>query len=354
MPTIELVDVNRYYGPVHVCKGINLAVADGEFVSLLGSSGCGKTTTLNLIAGLDDPSSGDILMNGQRVNDLEPVDRDVAMVFQNYALYPHMTVAGNLGFNLKLKGMSAVEINERISGVAESLDLRHLLDRYPSQLSGGQQQRVAIGRAIIRRPRVFLFDEPFSNLDAALRNRMRAEVKALHRRLGVTSIFVTHDQEEAMSISDRIAVMRNGVVEQYGSPEQVYAQPANTFIARFVGSPQIELMTGSIVAMDGAPGVQVSDRTFPLDGSRAGIAVGTAVDVGVRPEHVFIRDGGIPATVETVQPVGPSTHVRLKWAGGTIIASVPGFMHVGIGATAPFGFDPSHLLIFDQKSGTRL
>ncbi|MEI7601665.1 MAG: ABC transporter ATP-binding protein, partial [Aestuariivirga sp.] len=242
MPSIELIDINKSYGAVHVCKGINLTIADREFVTLLGSSGCGKTTTLNMIAGLDDPTSGDILMDGRRVNDLEPVGRDVAMVFQNYALYPHMTVAGNMGFNLRLRNFSPAEIHERVGAAASALDLSHVLDRYPNQLSGGQQQRVAIGRAIVRHPKVFLFDEPFSNLDAALRNRMRAEVKELHLRLGVTSIFVTHDQEEALSISDRVAIMRDGSVEQFGTPEDVYANPETVEVARFIGTPQVEIL----------------------------------------------------------------------------------------------------------------
>ena len=239
MPHIALRNVSKSYGPVEVCRDINLDVANGEFVTLLGSSGCGKTTILNMIAGLDEVSAGDILMDGRRVNDLEPIDRDVAMVFQNYALYPHMTVARNIGFTLKLKGVPEAEIAARVKAAAEALDLAHLLDRYPAQLSGGQQQRVAIGRAIVRAPKVFLFDEPFSNLDAALRHRMRAEVKELHARLGVTSIFVTHDQEEALSISDRIAILRKGVVEQYGTPEEIYAAPATTYVARFIGNPQI-------------------------------------------------------------------------------------------------------------------
>jgi len=354
VPAIELVSVNRYYGAVHVCKGINLSIADREFVTLLGSSGCGKTTTLNMIAGLDETSSGDILMDGKRVNHLEPVERDVAMVFQNYALYPHMTVAGNIGFNLKLKGMTAAEIKERVASAAEALDLGHLLDRYPSQLSGGQQQRVAIGRAIVRKPQVFLFDEPFSNLDAALRKRMRAEVKELHARLGVTSVFVTHDQEEALSISDRIAIMRDGVVEQFGTPEEVYTQPATSAVARFIGSPQIELMPGTIIARAGAAMLSLAGTEIPMDDSHGRFANALEVEVGIRPEHVRLSDKGNPAQVELVQPVGPSTHVGLKWAGGTLVASMPGFVRLAVGTITHFEFDPQHLLIFNKQNGRRL
>jgi multiple sugar transport system ATP-binding protein len=217
---VELRNVSKAFGNHTVCHDVNLSIGDREFVTLLGSSGCGKTTTLNMVAGLEDCTSGDILMNGERVNDLSPVQRDVAMVFQNYALYPHMTVAQNIGFTLKMRGLSRDEIRTRVARIAQSLELSALLERLPSQLSGGQQQRVAIGRALVRQPRVFLFDEPFSNLDAGLRVRMRAEVKELHQNLGVTSIFVTHDQEEAMSISDRIAVMNEGRVEQFARPRK--------------------------------------------------------------------------------------------------------------------------------------
>jgi len=354
VPTIDLVNVNRFYGAVHVCKGINLSIADREFVTLLGSSGCGKTTTLNMIAGLDEASSGDIMMNGRRVNHLEPVERDVAMVFQNYSLYPHMTVAENIGFNLKLKGIAAAEINKRVVTAAESLDLGQLLDRYPSQLSGGQQQRVAIGRAIVRKPQVFLFDEPFSNLDAALRKRMRAEVRELHAQLGVTSVFVTHDQEEALSISDRIAIMRDGVVEQFGTPEEVYTQPATSSVARFIGSPQIELMAGTVTMGDGCVTLSIAGTDIPISDSQARFVSGQDVEVGIRPEHVRLSDKGHPARVELVQPVGPSTHVSLNWAGGKLVTSMPGFVRLRAGTATHFDFDPQHLLIFDKKNGRRL
>ncbi|MFO0990892.1 MAG: ABC transporter ATP-binding protein [Hyphomicrobiales bacterium] len=356
MPSIDLVNINKSFGSVDVCRDINLAISDREFVTLLGSSGCGKTTTLNMIAGLDDPTSGDILMDGRRVNGLEPVDRDVAMVFQNYALYPHMTVAGNMGFNLKLRGIPSAEIHERVIAAASALDLNHVLDRYPNQLSGGQQQRVAIGRAIVRRPKVFLFDEPFSNLDAALRNRMRAEVKELHARLGVTSIFVTHDQEEALSISDRVAIMRNGSVEQFGTPEDVYASPETIEVARFIGTPQVEILKCAIDRGDGGDAVlRCGTASFPI-GPEHAIALGSKAEVlvTIRPEHVVLGSQGITATISDVQPVGPSTLVKLGWDGGAIIARLNGIVRLTPGETAHFSIDPFQLMFFDAEGGRRI
>ncbi len=357
MPSIELIDINKSYGAVHVCKGINLTIADREFVTLLGSSGCGKTTTLNMIAGLDDPTSGDILMDGRRVNDLEPVGRDVAMVFQNYALYPHMTVAGNMGFNLRLRNFSPAEIHERVGAAASALDLSHVLDRYPSQLSGGQQQRVAIGRAIVRHPKVFLFDEPFSNLDAALRNRMRAEVKELHLRLGVTSIFVTHDQEEALSISDRVAIMRNGSVEQFGTPEDVYADPETVEVARFIGTPQVEILECVIDRSNGSNTVlRCGSASLPIT-ARQAVALGTRTEkvlVTIRPEYVTIGGQGTSATIRDVQPTGPSTLVKLGWEGSAIMARLNGIVRLTVGETAHFSIDPMQLMLFDNESGRRI
>jgi len=318
---------------------------------LLGASGCGKTTTLNMIAGLDDVTSGDILMNGRRVNDLSPIERDVAMVFQNYALYPHMTVARNIGFTLKMRRLDAAEIARRVEKVAASLELSAMLERLPSQLSGGQQQRVAIGRALVREPKYFLFDEPFSNLDAGLRMRMRAEVKELHQRLGVTSIFVTHDQEEAMSISDRIAVMNKGRIEQLGTPEEIYARPATRYVATFIGSPRIELVSAEIVDAGNSSACRIGSVTLPV-GRR--LPSGRKVDIGIRPEHVKLGASGIPATVRLVQPVGPATHVTLDWEGGALVASIPGFARLSPGTATQAEIDASHLLIFDRESGELL
>jgi ABC-type sugar transport system ATPase subunit len=263
-----------------------------------------------------------------------------------------MTVAQNIGFNLKLRGLSPAEIDKRVRSAAEALDLASLLERYPSQLSGGQQQRVAIGRAIVRSPKVFLFDEPFSNLDAALRNRMRGEVKDLHARLGVTSIFVTHDQEEALSISDRIAIMRKGAVEQFGSPEEVYATPATTYVARFIGNPQIEIHDAELIetglTIGAASLVLREDRVSFLKRHSGKLAV------AIRPEHVGLAETGIPATVRDAQPVGPSTILALDWPGGSALSRLPGIVRIARGASVHVKLDTSHLMFFDRDGGTRI
>jgi multiple sugar transport system ATP-binding protein len=355
MTAIELKSVSKTFGSYTACRDVSLAIAEGEFVTLLGASGCGKTTTLNMVAGLEDVTSGDILMGGRRVNDLSPVQRDVAMVFQNYALYPHMNVARNIGFTLKMRGMEAGEVRKRVEKVAASLELSSMLDRLPSQLSGGQQQRVAIGRALVREPKIFLFDEPFSNLDASLRMKMRAEVKELHQRLGVTSIFVTHDQEEAMSISDRIAVMNQGRIEQLGTPEEIYSRPATRYVATFIGSPRIELAQGVIAERDGKPVCMVGSTGIQLRPQARPIEEGRQVEIGARPEYVKLSDDkGVRAHVRLVQPVGPTTHVTLDWDGGTLVSSVPGFVKLAPGSATYAEIDPDHLLIFDRASGERL
>jgi multiple sugar transport system ATP-binding protein len=351
---IELRDISKMFGPLTVCSAVNLEVAEKEFVTLLGPSGCGKTTILNMVAGLEDSTSGDILMSGRRVNHLSPVERDVAMVFQNYALYPHMTVAQNIGFTLKMRGLGKDEILNRVKRVAESLELSSLLERLPAHLSGGQQQRVAIGRALVREPRVFLFDEPFSNLDAGLRVKMRAEVKELHQRLGVTSMFVTHDQEEAMSISDRIAVLNQGRVEQFGTPEEIYGRPDTRYVATFIGSPRTELFAGTVVPTPTGMACRIgnADLSLPIDYSR--IPPGRTVEIGIRPENVRLGDRGIPMTVRIVQPVGPATHVTLDWEGRSLVASLPGFMRFKVGSIVHAVMEPKHLLVFDRESGRRL
>jgi multiple sugar transport system ATP-binding protein len=351
---VELRHVFKAFGHHTVCDDINLSIVEGELVTLLGSSGCGKTTTLNMIAGLEDCTSGEILMEGVRVNELSPVQRDVAMVFQNFALYPHMTVAQNIGFTLRMRGLGAGDIKERVARVATSLELDALLERLPSQLSGGQQQRVAIGRALVREPRVFLFDEPFSNLDAALRVKMRAEVKELHQRLGVTSIFVTHDQEEAMSISDRIAVMYGGRVEQIGVPEEIYQRPATRYVASFIGSPQIELVPAIVEENSNGFAARLNRVSLPLPDAPGRFAAGQELELGIRPEHVRLGDAGIPGVVRLVQPVGPATHVTLDWEGGTLTASTPGFVQLAVGSPIRAELNPDHLLIFDRSTGRRI
>jgi multiple sugar transport system ATP-binding protein len=354
MSAIELRRVSKAFGNFQVCNGIDLRIAAGEFVTLLGSSGCGKTTTLNMIAGLEDSTSGDILIGDTRVNDLSPLKRDVAMVFQNYALYPHMTVAENIGFTLRMRKVARAEVDEKVKALAASLELSHLLDRLPAQLSGGQQQRVAIGRALIREPRIFLFDEPFSNLDAALRVKMRAEVKQLHQRLGVTSVFVTHDQEEAMSISDRIAVMHAGRVEQFGTPEEIYAAPATRYVATFIGSPAITLLAARIEEHGGYTGVRAGGEFLPIPVDRQRFAPGRAVEFGVRPEHVILGDIGLPAKVRLVQTVGPSTFVTLDTDAGEFTASVPGFVRIKAGEVTRITSKPDHILVFDAETGGRI
>ncbi len=357
MTRIELIDIVKRYGGVNACDGVDLNIEEREFVTLLGPSGCGKSTTLNLIAGLDDVTSGVILMDGKRVNELTPHQRNVAMVFQQYALYPHMTVAENIGFTLRLRKRPRQEIRQRVQAVAELLELTSLLDRLPRELSGGQQQRVAIGRAVIREPSVFLFDEPFSNLDAALRIRMRSEVRQLHDRLGVTSVFVTHDQEEAMSISDRIAVMRLGKVEQLGTPEEVYASPVSKYVAQFVGSPRMNILEGELVR-DGEETVfRFCSVALPLGAQAAiGASNGARIDLGIRPEHVRIGSAGLPATVRAVQPIGPETHVTVGWGGTTqtLTARVPGIVRLHSGDQVEIALDPAHLLFFDPQTGIRM
>ncbi|WP_428030769.1 ABC transporter ATP-binding protein [Ancylobacter sp.] len=353
-PAIELRHVSKSFGAVQVCRDVELSIAQGEFVTLLGPSGCGKTTTLNMVAGLEDCSSGDILIGGRRVNTLSPVERDVAMVFQNYALYPHMSVADNIGFTLRMRGTPREEIKRRVGAVAAALEISHVLARLPAQLSGGQQQRVAIGRALVREPRIFLFDEPFSNLDAALRMKMRAEVKQLHQRLGVTSLFVTHDQEEAMSISDRIAVMNRGRVEQFGTPEEIYARPATRYVASFIGNPQVELMPGVIEARDGAPAVRLGAQFAVALPAGEAFQPGRKVEIAIRPEHVRLAAEGLPATVRLVQPVGAATHVVLDCDGGSLTATLPGFGRLQPGERVYANISPNDLLVFDAETGLRL
>jgi ABC-type sugar transport system ATPase subunit len=335
------------------CSELDFHINDGEFVTLLGPSGCGKTTALNLIAGLDEVTSGQILMDGAVVNELTPFERDVAMVFQNYALYPHMTVAENIGFTLKLRKRPKDEVRRRVADVAEMLELGQLLERRPRELSGGQQQRVALGRAVIREPRVFLFDEPFSNLDAALRVRMRMEIKELHQQLKITSLFVTHDQEEALSISDRIAIMRNGWIEQVGTPQEVYLRPVSRYVARFIGSPPVDILTGTFEREAGQIWYRVGAARFEIPESIVPTGDG-ALDLGVRPEHVLLGAVGQAVTVAVIQPVGPVTYVTVDWMGGRLTSRVPGIVDVKVGETIHVSLAPEGILYFDRESDQRI
>ncbi|WP_086993350.1 ABC transporter ATP-binding protein [Rhizobium sullae] len=305
MASISIEEVRKQYGAVPVIHGVSVDIQDGEFVTLVGPSGCGKSTLLRMLAGLEDISAGEIRIGGRIVNDVAPKERDIAMVFQSYALYPHMTVAENMGFALKLKGQDRATIRKRVGEAADILALEPLLDRLPRQLSGGQRQRVAMGRAIVRHPQVFLFDEPLSNLDAKLRVTMRAEIKELHQRLKTTTVYVTHDQIEAMTMADKIVVMRNGRVEQIGKPLELFDRPVNTFVATFIGSPSMNLFEGKVSAGKFVTG----GAALPLPPGQDGAA---AKAYGIRPEHLSIHEGGASATVVVVEPTGSETQVIVR------------------------------------------
>ena len=351
MASVSIEAVRKSYGATPVIHGVDVSIADGEFCVLVGPSGCGKSTLLRMIAGLEEITSGLIRIGERVVNDVQPKDRDIAMVFQNYALYPHMKVRDNMAFSLLLARRPKAEIDRRVAEAASILGLTPFLDRYPRQLSGGQRQRVAIGRAIVRKPQVFLFDEPLSNLDAKLRVQMRGEIRELHQRLKTTAIYVTHDQIEAMTMADRIVAMHEGVVEQIGSPLELYDRPANVFVATFIGSPAMNLLDARIGA-DGA-GVEVPG------GTRIGLAMpagqpGQAVKVGIRPEHLALDECGIACEVAVIEPTGADTQVVARWAGGSLtavfrerLALRPGER---IGLTPRAG--AAH--VFDAATGVRL
>ncbi|MFN6925822.1 MAG: ABC transporter ATP-binding protein [Tabrizicola sp.] len=350
MAEVTVRDLKKSYGAVQVVHGLDLDIADGEFVVLVGPSGCGKSTLLRMIAGLEEITSGDILIGARRVNNLAPSERDIAMVFQNYALYPHKTVAANMGFALKMRGMDKAAIAEKVKRAAEILGLTPYLDRYPRALSGGQRQRVAMGRAIVRDPQVFLFDEPLSNLDAKLRVQMRTEIRELHQRLKTTTVYVTHDQIEAMTMADKIVVMQGGRIEQVGAPLELYDRPANTFVAGFIGSP----------AMNMAPGVVRRGAVELEDGARlplpAGLAVaeGREVTYGIRPEHLTVGAEGISGTVAVVEPTGSETHVVLRAGGREIVAMFRDRVAFRPGDSLTFAPDAEKVHLFDRASGVRL
>ncbi|MFB9979878.1 ABC transporter ATP-binding protein [Mesorhizobium kowhaii] len=314
MSALSITDVEKAYGKAKVIHGVSVDIASGEFVTLVGPSGCGKSTLLRMIAGLEDISTGEIALEGKVINDIAPKSRDIAMVFQNYALYPHMTVRENMAFALTLKKEDKREIDGKIARAATILGLQDLLERYPRQLSGGQRQRVAMGRAIVREPKVFLFDEPLSNLDAKLRVQMRSEIKALHQRLGTTIVYVTHDQVEAMTMADKIVVMNGGVVEQVGAPLDLYDRPANLFVAQFIGSPAMNILQGRTTADGFTAGDGI---VFPLPVLEQ---IESALAWGIRPEHLRLSDSGVPAVVEVVEPTGSETLVIAKAGNNTLSA----------------------------------
>ena len=353
MADVALRKVVKRYDDVEAVRGIDLDIADHEFIVLVGPSGCGKSTTLRMIAGLEDISDGDIMIGGDVVNDVPPKDRDIAMVFQNYALYPHMTVAENMGFSLKLRNAGSDEISKRVKRAAEILALTPLLDRYPRQLSGGQRQRVAMGRAIVRDPQVFLFDEPLSNLDAKLRVAMRTEIKELHQRLKTTTVYVTHDQIEAMTMADKIVVMHDGIVEQMGTPLELYDKPENQFVAGFIGSPAMNFLKGHIrvngvATFEGPNGVKLPLKTAPAASD------GKPVVYGVRPEHFTIADDGADAEIVVVEPTGSETQVFAKVGGEQVVAVFRERHQFNPGDKVKLKPDPDVIHLFDEATGKRL
>lgn len=355
MAELSLVDLHKSYADGNVAlHNVSLDIADREFVVIVGPSGCGKSTTLRLIAGIEEETGGDILIGGERVNHLAPGARDVAMVFQDYALYPHMDVARNIGFGLRRRGLPKHEVARRVRDVADMLEIGSLLKRRPAKLSGGQRQRVAMGRAMVRRPKVFLFDEPLSNLDARLRVSMRAEMRRLQSQLPTTTVYVTHDQTEAMTMADRVVVMNEGRVEQTGPPMEIYRFPANTFVARFIGSPAMNLIAARL-SEDGV--TFDAGATLALrDGLRGG-RPGQPVLLGLRPEAVSLSTGddGYSARVEAVEPIGQEIIVELSLPGaGRLWSRLPPETELRVGSQANVTFDARQAHVFDQTTGEAL
>ena len=353
MANVTIANVIKRYGAAQVMHGVDVEIEDGEFVVLVGPSGCGKSTLLRMIAGLEEVSEGTISIGGRVVNDVLPKERDISMVFQSYALYPHKTVGENIGFPLKMAKRPKAEVDGKVQKAAQILGLDQLLDRYPKQLSGGQRQRVAMGRAIVRDPQVFLFDEPLSNLDAKLRVTMRVEIKELHRRLGTTIIYVTHDQIEAMTMADKIVVMRDGRVEQIGAPLDLYDNPRNVFVAGFIGSPSMNFIHGRIASTDGVRQF-VSDSGLVLPVPPTAVEDGHAVTYGIRPEHIEIGEGGIPMRVVVVEPTGSETQVFARAGDDLIDAIVRQRITARHGDELPFRIDPTLVRLFDRKTEQRL
>lgn len=349
MGSVALKNIRKSYGAVEVLHGIDLDIADGEFTVLVGPSGCGKSTLLRSIAGLETISDGEIVLDDSVINTLQPKERDIAMVFQNYALYPHMNVAQNMAFSLRLAKVPKEEQDRKVRAAAEILDLTPLLERYPRQLSGGQRQRVAMGRAIVRDPKVFLFDEPLSNLDAKLRVQMRSEIKELHQRLKTTTVYVTHDQIEAMTMADKIVVMRGGHVEQIGTPLELYDNPASVFVAGFIGSP----------AMNFVPAVVAGGNVATPDGAVIGdapasAAEGQSLTAGFRPEDIRIADTGLPAKVSLIEPTGAETQILLKAGSETIVVTTRDRITLSPGDDVHLQVIPGKLHCFDPETEQNL
>ena len=349
MASVSVRNVDKRFGDVVVMQGIDLDIDDGEFVVLVGASGCGKSTLLRMIAGLESITGGDILIGGRRVNDLEPRERDIAMVFQSYALYPHLDVRDNMSFSMKLRRRTADDIAAQIGETSAVLNLGHLLERFPRQLSGGQRQRVAMGRAIVRDPQVFLFDEPLSNLDAKLRVAMRAEIKELHQRLTTTTVYVTHDQIEAMTMADKIVVMNGGNVEQIGEPLELYDRPNNLFVAGFIGSPAMNFLKGKI---EGGSFRAEGGDALPLPGPNG--SDGRPAVYGVRPEHFQLDPHGVPAKVHVVEPTGSETQVLAEFAGASVLCAFRERVSAKPGEMIRITPDPALVHLFDAGTGQRI
>ena len=365
MASVTLEDVRKVYPNNHLAvDGISFSVDDGEFLVLVGPSGCGKSSTLRMLAGLESVTEGNILIEDQMVNDIPSKDRDVAMVFQNYALYPHMTVYNNMAFGLKLRKYSKHEIKERVGQAADILGITDILQRKPKQLSGGQQQRVAVGRAIVRKPKVFLFDEPLSNLDAKLRVQMRTELARLHRQLNATIIYVTHDQTEAMTLGDRIVVMNEGTIQQIDTPVNLYHHPMNLFVAEFIGNPAMNFLSGEITKMDGRWSFVSSNQEFilPINEVQKDIQDGHQVVLGIRPEHLApsptatdeLNSGILKAEVIFEEHLGCESYVHTKTNSSTLLARVAGTSHYGNSTQLHFEINHQHSHLFDAMSGQRI
>ncbi len=353
MAKVELRNVTKSYGAQQVIHGITMQVADGEFIVIVGPSGCGKSTLLRMVAGLEEITTGEIVIGERVVNQLEPKDRDIAMVFQNYALYPHMSVFDNMAYGLKIRGFGKADIKARVDRAAGILELAPLLERRPRQLSGGQRQRVAMGRAIVRSPSVFLMDEPLSNLDAKLRVQMRFEIQKMHRQIGTTSLYVTHDQVEAMTLAHRMVVMNAGRAEQIGSPMEVYDNPATQFVAGFIGSPAMNFMPGKAAA----PGMVELDGGGRIGHTQGAIDSGRAVVVGVRPEHLVASstDGAsVSGRIEMIEQLGADTLTHIAHGGSTVILRTPHDAKNAVGATLSVAAEPSRVYLFDAATGARV
>jgi len=370
MATLEISSLRKRFGTIEVLKGIDISLEKGGFLVLVGPSGCGKSTLLNTIAGLEGISSGEIRIGGAVVNDLHPSKRDIAMVFQSYALYPNMSVAENIGFGMEMRGVPRSERDKAVASVAKTLQIEHLLSRRPSQLSGGQRQRVAMGRALVRRPSVFLFDEPLSNLDAKLRVDMRVEIKRLHQTTGTTIVYVTHDQIEAMTLATKIAVLKNGELQQVGSPSEIYNRPANMFVADFMGSPAMNLLEGTVMQADGQQQIALARKEassivvpVPASADAARLKNNAKVIFGIRPEAVNDDESmdrnarsvvRFDASVEIIEPAGSDTYVVVRVAGREVTARMRADADVRLGQPHTFAFNLDKAVLFDPATTLRI